>query len=65
MILKRIGNFENFKLKSSFFISQHLHYNLYSYPKLKQIKLIFPFLFKLKKRGKEERERIGERPNNF
>ena len=32
-------------IKTSLFISKHLHYNLYTIPKIKTIKLIFPLLF--------------------
>src|SRR3990167_8173849 len=32
-------------IKTSLFTSKHLHYNIYTIPKIKTIKLIFPLLF--------------------
>lgn len=45
MNLREFGLKNDFFLKTSLFISKHLHYNIYHFPKIKTIKLIFPILF--------------------
>lgn len=45
MLLREIGLKNDFFLKTSLFISKHLHYNIHTIVKIKTIKLTFPILF--------------------
>lgn len=45
MNLKEFGLKNDNFIKTSLFISKHLHYNIHTFPKIKKIKLTFPLLF--------------------
>lgn len=45
MNLKEFGLKNDNFIKTSLFISKHLHHNIYTFPKIKTIKLTFPLLF--------------------